>query len=581
MRRKLFKILVCLCALIIGTSATFAQDGQSKAIALCHEADSILDAVLRGVKYKDLSVSPQLVKNGFELNAQALAQPGIDFDLYQTIMEHRRYYCSEFSEQHTVCDGSAFRENEQNVGNYNYIKVPANKADEYISLFKAKAEAGDTYAMISLANLYVRFATYERREVTVPNPKKPGKTKKEKVTDWFAPNGEFAAERYMYWMKKAIELGNRTAMYVLGIEYVGTEPGNYVRKHSLNYIPAQMISNNPVFSEATFANGINLLEQASDKGNFDATKLLVTLYDSTDQEKSGRYFLDGVKLAYKNGYYSYLIYVANAYFDRNNYEAAKSYYEAVVAKTNSKYAISRIGDLYLNGAGVQQDIDKAIELYIKADNYSSIVQQADEYNTQQDYNSAKRLYEIAATNSKYAMNRLGDLYFNGTGVKQDINTAKEWYKKAGNDDAIRSCDDILYGKYINLPFSIEKVYGTFYWKNNNLVNKSGKIIIPANKYDKVLFDSDVIIVKKKGKYGAVTYKGTQIVAPIYDTYSGHGSKEGRLLFANDSKNGGKCFVFSLKGQLLTSRAFTYSQKYTMLNWMKEWLGYYYEPLYEQ
>jgi hypothetical protein len=357
--------------------------------------------------------------------------------------------------------------------------------------------------------------------VTVPNPKKPGKTKKEKVTDWFAPNGEFAAERYMYWMKKAIELGNRTAMYRLGIEYVGTEPGNYVRKHSLNYIPTQMISNNPVFSEATFANGINLLEQASDKGNFDAIQLIAWLYVDKDNAKCIQYYNQGLELAKENGYYYYILEQADDYNDKNQwYEGAKDLYDAT----------------------------------------------------------------IAATNSKYAMKRIGDLYFNGAGVQQDIKTAKEWYKKAGNDDAIRRCDAVLdeqkLGKYINLPFSIEKVYGTFYWKNGNLVNKSGKIIIPANKYDKVLFDSDVIIVKKKGKYGAVTYKGTQIVAPIYDAYTGHGSKEGRLLFANDSKNGGKCFVFSLKGQLLTSRAFTYSQKHTMVNWMKEWLGYFYEPLYE-
>jgi TPR repeat protein len=510
MRRKLFKILVCLCALIIGTSATFAQDGQSKAIALCHEADSILDAAYRSYKYDDSSVIS--IETGFELNAQALVQPGIDFDLYQTIMEHRRYYCSLLKWQ---------KESEKDVGNYDYMMD--NRDNFYYfkvktDYFKVKAEAGDTYAMISLANLYIKMARYERREMNVPNPKKPGKTQKEQVTDWFAPDGEIATERYMYWMKKAIELGNRTAMFTLGRVYVETDTAeDYVTKEMSDLFPKRMISNNPVFSEATFANGLKLIEQAAEKGNFFAIHRLAAIYGAgTDKDKYVQYRQKTLESAKENGYYGY------------------------------------------------------------------IILEADEFH---DYKESMELFEetVKATNSKYAMKRIGDLYFNGAGVQQDINTAKEWYKKAGNDDAIRCCDAVLdeqkHGKRVDLPVSIERQYGALYKKNGNLVNADGKIIIPANKYEKVLFDDNVIIVKKNGKFGAVTYKGTPIVAPIYQKYSGSGTKENRIMFTNTTTNGVKHFIFSLKGRLVASRAFTNSQQYARACWIRDWLEYLANPLY--
>lgn len=59
-----------------------------------------------------------------------------------------------------------------------------------------------------------------------------------------------------------------------------------------------------------------------------------------------------------------------------------------------------------------------------------------------DYEEAVRLYERAAAgNDMYAMNNLGDMYYNGRGVKRSWVDAMKWYKQAaeaGNPDAQHS-----------------------------------------------------------------------------------------------------------------------------------------------
>lgn len=120
------------------------------------------------------------------------------------------------------------------------------------------------------------------------------------------------------------------------------------------------------------------------------------------------------------------------------------------------------------------------------------------------------------------------------------------------------------------------VKGKFYWKydakeNKYLANEAGKTILPAGVWDKVWLDN-VIIIKKNNKFGAYSYAGTKLVPAVYDTYQGCGA-EGRLLFANNTPNGMKLFVFSNKGVLLASKAFTNSQKYSAADWIKNWMNF--------
>lgn len=134
----------------------------------------------------------------------------------------------------------------------------------------------------------------------------------------------------------------------------------------------------------------------------------------------------------------------------------------------------------------------------------------------------------------------------------------------------------LLGVYANkVPLVVEKEYGRFYWKTNSagkryLVNEAGKTILPATAWNSVWLNN-IIIIKKDGKFGAYSYAGTKLVSAAYDSFQGYGA-EGRLLFANNTPNGMKLFVFSKKGTLLASKAFTNSQTYSAAAWIKDWMN---------
>lgn len=127
-----------------------------------------------------------------------------------------------------------------------------------------------------------------------------------------------------------------------------------------------------------------------------------------------------------------------------------------------------------------------------------------------------------------------------------------------------------------LPFALEKEYGKMYWQDaptggRNLINKTGKVILNSKKYDKIYFEWPCIIVKKNGKFGAVSYTGKVIVTPIYDKYEGNG-REGRMCFTNMTPNGFKSFCIAKTGAVLASKAFTHSQTYSATAWLKDWFG---------
>lgn len=127
-----------------------------------------------------------------------------------------------------------------------------------------------------------------------------------------------------------------------------------------------------------------------------------------------------------------------------------------------------------------------------------------------------------------------------------------------------------------LPFALEEEYGKMYWQDaptggRNLINKTGKVILNSKKYDKIYFEWPCIIVKKNGKFGAVSYTGKVVVTPIYDKYEGNG-REGRMCFTNMTPNGFKSFCIAKTGAVLASKAFTHSQTYSATAWLKDWFG---------
>ena len=81
------------------------------------------------------------------------------------------------------------------------------------------------------------------------------------------------------------------------------------------------------------------------------------------------------------------------------------------ANQGNVYALNDIGNLYYNGIGINQDYSEALKWYEKA----------------------------AEAGSNDAMNNIGMMYNYGRGVKQDYKNAMDWYNKAadnGNNDAI-------------------------------------------------------------------------------------------------------------------------------------------------
>ena len=120
-----------------------------------------------------------------------------------------------------------------------------------------------------------------------------------------------------------------------------------------------------------------------------------------------------------------------------NYKKAYEHYKAA-AELGNMDAVARLGRLYLDGKGVEKDIETAISMLKQAAEAGSARGQTTlgwcYYNGEgvvQDYGKAVELYKKAAEQG-YAMaqNNLGCCYQNGKGVAQDYGKAVELYKKA-------------------------------------------------------------------------------------------------------------------------------------------------------
>lgn len=222
-----------------------------------------------------------------------------------------------------------------------------------------------------------------------------------------------------------------------------------------------------------------------------------------DAGRASLYGLDGVQVDYAAAYDNftkaeemgcteakfYLGLLADDYsYPERDFEKARQYYEAC---GDDPRAMVSLGLLYAQGQGVDEDKDKAKELFQAAidagfvEGYLGLAQlgQIDEdyenvleyyekaaegseqvfvagsmlcigsiYNTgnggEQDYKKAMEWYEKAADlGNTNAMAHVGDLYCSGNGAEQDYEKAMEWFEKAadlGNADAML-CIGNLYG----------------------------------------------------------------------------------------------------------------------------------------
>ena len=113
-------------------------------------------------------------------------------------------------------------------------------------------------------------------------------------------------------------------------------------------------------------------------------------------------------------------------------------------------AISRLGDLYYAGDGVQQNDKQALKWYEKAAQqgfHMAMMQAGRMYylgrGTKQDYNKAMTLfYNVATTREEFFMvlrynslarQYMGQMYERGEGVPQDFSKAIYWYQLAAEE----------------------------------------------------------------------------------------------------------------------------------------------------
>ena len=135
-----------------------------------------------------------------------------------------------------------------------------------------------------------------------------------------------------------------------------------------------------------------------------------------------------------------LIYLGNIYLNgiyvNHDFDLAYNYYKQAADSGNSEGYIG-LASLYRRGLGVKKDLLKAEEYYkeaAKLKNLHSYQTLANLYTRAfKQYDKAKEYLEKGAECSETnAMIQIGNLYFNGFGVKRDFKEAKKWYQKAAD-----------------------------------------------------------------------------------------------------------------------------------------------------
>lgn len=174
---------------------------------------------------------------------------------------------------------------------------------------------------------------------------------------------------------------------------------------------------------------------ASGAGN----EINLSLATGTDDWK---FMIERMKFLAENGNVDAMRRMGNFYYsgigvEKNFVEAFKWYQSA--ASALDSWSINRLGEMYRDGKGTDIDIGKAREMFFKASNYGNVAALGniiDLYvsgllDDREMFESAiSAMASVGDAGSIDACNRMGNLYFNGTGIKRDRVKAEEWYGKS-------------------------------------------------------------------------------------------------------------------------------------------------------
>lgn len=136
------------------------------------------------------------------------------------------------------------------------------------------------------------------------------------------------------------------------------------------------------------------------------------------------------------GYWRAMTALGNMCHTEGRLEEAMAWYEKS-GKAGDDWGWYNLGDMYMDGVGVEKDDDKARPFYEKAlaldgpARDSAACSLGVIYFRKGNYRKANTYYRKAAKeNNAWAMFNLGDAYRDGHGVAENRETALKWYKKA-------------------------------------------------------------------------------------------------------------------------------------------------------
>lgn len=146
-----------------------------------------------------------------------------------------------------------------------------------------------------------------------------------------------------------------------------------------------------------------------------------------------------------------------------DYEEAVTWYE-IAANRDYPPAIYSLACCYMDGNGVEQNYDIAIQLLSQLEQYhfgEGLKGIADCYFRRKDFVQAAYYYEQAAKMGEpVAEYMLGELFYNGDGVKENMDKAYDWYMKAaskGIAEAMFMIGAMLYNGETPITFEIDEL----------------------------------------------------------------------------------------------------------------------------
>ena len=196
-------------------------------------------------------------------------------------------------------------------------------------------------------------------------------------------------------------------------------------------------------SQKDIRKGLECYKKAAEKGSLEAQLALGDCYrQGTEVEKDEQEAFRWYWQAAGQGNVDAQFWLGYAYDHgrgvEQDYKEAMKWYQKAAAQGNAS-AQNNIGVLYYNGNGVKQDYEEALKWYRKAAAQGN----ADAQNMQNIIGLHKAaaqgnaiaqniigLHKAAAQGDDDAQTSIGDLYYNGNGVKQDYEEAMKWYRKA-------------------------------------------------------------------------------------------------------------------------------------------------------